>query len=157
VKFLAENGRPRFGMLSALASANAVGEVRTMRTPENRYQSIFSFRGARFGWRSASVTAALLLVFAGAASAELPNSSTINKLALSAYCSQAKTESKSLNEGIVSYKQVAGSASHRALTEHPDVYRDSYAWKAKIVALLDQYGDEPTSELCDGKPSGSSD
>jgi hypothetical protein len=126
-----------------------------MKTPKNRRESKFSFRNARFGWRSSSFTAALLFVFAGAASAELPNSSTINKLALNAYCSQAKTESKSLDNGIVSYKQVAGLASNRALTEHPNIYRDSYAWKAKIVALLDQYGDEPISELCNGKSSGS--
>jgi hypothetical protein len=122
-----------------------------------RRDNKFSFLGGRFGWRSSSFAGVLLLVFAGAASAELPNSSTINKLALNAYCAQAKTESKSLDEGIISYKQVAALASNRALTEHPDVYRDSYAWKAKIVALLDQYGDEPTNELCNGKPSGSPD
>jgi hypothetical protein len=42
-------------------------------------------------------------------------------------------------------------ASNRALIEHPNVYRDSDAWKEKIVALLDQDGDEP-SQLCNRKP-----
>ena len=94
--------------------------------------------------------AALLFAFAGAASAELPNSSTINKLALKAYGSEATIESSELENGSVSYKQVVELASNRALIEHPNVYRDSYAWKANIVALLDQDGDEP-SQLCNRK------
>jgi hypothetical protein len=43
---------------------------------------------------------------------------------------------------------VADLASKLALAEHPNVYRDSAGWKAKIVALLDQYGDDPMIELC---------
>jgi hypothetical protein len=38
---------------------------------------------------------------------------------------------------------VADLASDRALADHPNVYPNPAPWKAKIVALLDQYGDEP--------------
>jgi hypothetical protein len=76
----------------------------------------------------------------------------VNKLALNAYCTVAQKESSSLADGKVSYKQVADAASTQALAEHPNVYRDSFAWKAKIVALLDQYGDEPIGQLCSEDP-----
>ena len=39
-------------------------------------------------------------------------------------------------------------ASNRALADHPGVYSDSSAWEYIISGLLDQYGDEPTSQLC---------
>jgi hypothetical protein len=61
-----------------------VDEVRTMKTPKNQRESKVAFDSVRFGWLNSSFAAALLLAFAGAASAELPNSSTINKLALKA-------------------------------------------------------------------------
>ena len=121
-----------------------------MKTSKNQRESKVAFGSVRFGWLSSSLAAALLFAFAGAASAELPNSSTINKLARKAYCSEAKLESSALENGSVSYKQVVELASNRALIEHPNVYRDSYAWKAQIVALLDQDGDEP-SQLCNRK------
>jgi hypothetical protein len=64
----------------------------------------------------------------------------------SAEAAPAKANS-SVENGSVSYKHVVELASNRALIEHPNVYRDSYAWKAKIAALLDQDDDEP-SQLC---------
>ena len=121
-----------------------------MKTAKNKRESKVAFGSVRCKWLSSSFAAALLVTFAGAASAELPNSSTINKLARKAYCSEAKLESSELENGRVSYKQVVERASNRALIEHPNVYRDSYAWKVKIVALLDQDGDEP-SQLCNRK------
>jgi len=127
-----------------------VDEVKTVKTAKNQRESKVAFGSVRFGWLSSSLAAALLFAFAGAASAELPNPSTINKLARKAYCSEAKIESSELKNGSVSYKQVVERASNRALSEHPNVYRDSYAWKAKIVALLDQDGDEP-AQFCNIK------
>jgi hypothetical protein len=118
-----------------------------MKTPKNQRESKVACGNVQFGWLSSLLAAALLFVFAGAASAELPNSATINKLARKAYCSEAKIESSELKNGRVSYKQVVERASNRALSEHPNVYRDSDAWKAKIVALLDQDGDQP-SQFC---------
>ena len=121
-----------------------------MKTPENQAESKVAFGSVRFGWLSSSLAAALLFAFAGAASAKLPNSATINQLARKAYCSEAKIESSELKNGSISYKQVVEQASNRALSEHPNVYRDSDAWKAKIVALLDQDGDVPT-QVCNIK------
>ena len=118
-----------------------------MKTPKNQRESKVAFDSVRFGRLSSSLAATLIFAFAGAALAELPNSSTINKLALKAYCSEAKIESSELDNGSVSYKHVVELASNRALIEHPNVYRDPYAWKAKIAAPLDQDGDEP-SQLC---------
>jgi hypothetical protein len=127
-----------------------VDEVRTVKISKSQGESKVAFGSVRFGWLSSPLAAALLVAFAGVASAELPNSSTINQLAQKAYCSEAKLESSELKNGSVSYKQVVELASNRALIEHPNVYHDSYAWKAKIVALLDQDGDEP-SQLCNRK------
>jgi len=121
-----------------------------MKTPKNQCESKVAFSSVRCGWLSSSFAAALLIASAGAALAELPNPSTIDKLARKAYCSEAKIESSQLDNGIVSYKHVVELASNQALIEHPNVYRDSYAWKVKIVALLDQDGDEP-SQLCNRK------
>jgi hypothetical protein len=73
-------------------------------------------------------------------------------LALKAYCYEAHQEAALLADGSISYKQVADLASDRALADHPNVYPDPAPWKAKIVALLDQYGDEPMSELCGESP-----
>jgi hypothetical protein len=104
-------------------------------------------------WCPRSVLAgALLIALPAVGLAAPPSTSTINKLALNAYCSEAQSKSPSMADGSVSYKQVAELASNRALIEHPNVYRDSFAWKAKIVALLDQYGDEPIGQLCNEKP-----
>ena len=51
--------------------------------------------------RIASVLAgALLFAFAGAVSAELPNPSTINKLARKACCSEAKIDSSELKKSV---------------------------------------------------------
>jgi hypothetical protein len=126
---------------------DAVEEVRRMKTSKHQQESKISFDSVRFGCRSGTLAGALLLVFAGAASAKLPNVSTINKLALKAYCSEANVESGELAQGSVSYKHVAELASNRALIEHPNIYRDSYAWRSKIAALLDQDGDDP-GQLC---------
>jgi len=59
-------------------------------------------------------------------------------------------ESSQLDNCIVSYKHVVELVSNRALIEHPNVYRYSYAWKVKIVALLGQDGDDP-NQLCNRK------
>ena len=99
-------------------------------------------------WSTVALASALLIALPVAVSAAPPDPSTVNKLALNAYCSEAQSKSHSLEDGSVSYKRVAELASDRALVEHPNIYRDSFAWKAKIVALLDQYGDEPIGQLC---------
>jgi hypothetical protein len=104
-------------------------------------------------WCRRSVLAGALLVAVPAAASAAPLSpSTINKLALNSYCAEAQSESSSLADRKVSYKRIAELASNRALAEHPNVYSDSYAWKAKIVALLDEYGDEPIGQLCNENP-----
>jgi hypothetical protein len=106
-------------------------------------------------WFSAvlgSLTCALWIAPALAASTALPTAQ-IDKLALGAYCTEAQHDQQPLQDGQVSYKKVADLASKRALAEHPNVYKDPNAWKAKIVALLDQYGDEPTTQLCQENPS----
>jgi hypothetical protein len=104
-------------------------------------------------WRSrVALAGSMLIAMPAAASNALGGQTSINKIAIEAYCSEAQSKSALLAEGRVSYKHVAELASERALVEHPSVYRDSSAWKVKIVALLDQYGDEPTSELCSESP-----
>jgi hypothetical protein len=120
-----------------------------MKMSKNQRESKVAFDSVRFGWLSSILAAVLLFAFANAASAELPNYSTINKLVQN--CSQAKIDSSELRDGSISYKDVVEMASNRALIEHPNVYRDSDAWKEKIVALLDQDGDE-LSQLCNRKP-----
>jgi hypothetical protein len=102
-------------------------------------------------WCWKAVFAGSLLIACPAAAANVPQAS-VNKLALKAYCSEAHQKAALLADGGISYKQVADLASDRALTEHPNVYPDPAAWKTKIVALLDQYGDEPMSELCSENP-----
>jgi hypothetical protein len=77
---------------------------------------------------------------------------SFNKLQLKAYCSEADQKAALLADGSISYKQVADLTSDQALTDHPNVYSDPTAWKTRIVALLDQYGDEPMSELCNENP-----
>ena len=105
-------------------------------------------------WCRNSLLAGALLVAlpVAAVSAEPASASTINKLALNSYCVEAQSKSRSLADGKISYKHIADLASDRALVEHPNIYRDSFAWKAKIVALLDQYGDEPIGQLCNENP-----
>jgi hypothetical protein len=102
-------------------------------------------------WWWKTVFAGSLLIACLAAAANVPHAS-VNKLALKAYCSEAHQKAALLADGSISYKQVADLASDRALAEHPNVYPDPAAWKTKIVALLDQYGDEPMNELCSEKP-----
>jgi hypothetical protein len=104
-------------------------------------------------WRmiAASLTW-ILLVKAGSAAAMQPRSEEVSKFALEAYCVEAKKETKPLAEGRISYQTVADLASERALKEHPDVRQNRTAWKTTIVAVLDQYGDEPTKQLCHEHP-----
>ena len=123
-----------------------------MKNITNQRKGYVSLSGFRRLWERAAPAGWLLIVLPMAASAAPPSQSTINKLALNTYCSEARSKSQSLANGSVSYKRVAQLASDRALAEHPNVYRDSFAWKARIVALLDQYGDEPTSQLCNENP-----
>jgi hypothetical protein len=100
-------------------------------------------------WWSAAFAASLLIALPASAASNAPGEQAlINKFALNAYCSEAQSNSALLADGSISYKQVADLASKLALAEHPNVYRDSAGWKAKIVALLDQYGDDPMIELC---------
>jgi hypothetical protein len=75
-----------------------------------------------------------------------------NKLALRAYCSEAYSESALLANGSTSYKQVINHASARAMVEYPNVCPDISAWKTRIDAMLDQYGDEDLPELCRENP-----
>jgi hypothetical protein len=75
-----------------------------------------------------------------------------NRLALKAYCSEAHDESASLANGSTSYENVIRRASARAMLNYPNVCPDISAWKMKISAILDQYGDEPLPELCREDP-----
>jgi hypothetical protein len=119
-----------------------------MRNSTNQCKSHFSLgRLSRWGW-SVAFAGSMLIAIPAAASNAPGGQTSINKIAIEAYCSEAQSKSALLADGSVSYKRVADLASERALVEHPNVYRDSSAWKVKIVALLDQYGDEPMSELC---------
>ena len=77
----------------------------------------------------------------------------MSKLALDAYCTEAKEEQRPLAEGQISYKTIVEKAGERAVEEHPDVSSDPDAWKTKIVAVLDQFGDEPTTQLCRENPA----
>jgi hypothetical protein len=114
------------------------------------YTSSRSKASFRQWWRKA-VFAGSLLVACPAAAANVPRA-LVNKLALNAYCSDAHQKAALLADGSISYKQVADLASDQALAEHPNVYFDRAVWKTRIVALLDQYGDEPMSELCSENP-----
>jgi hypothetical protein len=75
-----------------------------------------------------------------------------NKLALKAYCSEARNESALLANGSTSYKDVINRASSRAMVEYPNICPDISAWKARIGAILDQYGDEALPQLCSEDP-----
>src|ERR1700728_4481824 len=115
-------------------------------------RSVFTFAQLRRWWWSVSFAGFLLLPIPAVGANAPTNQALINKSALNAYCAEARRESALLADGSVSYKHVADSASDRALVEHPHVYSDSASWKAKIVAMLDQYGHEPMSELCTENP-----
>lgn len=99
-------------------------------------------------------TVLLVIAFAFPARASKINSekAAINQAALGAYCEEAEENRQQLSDGRLSYKTVARLASNRAMNEHPEVYRDSNAWLARIVDLLDKYGDEPRPELCHEDP-----
>jgi hypothetical protein len=75
-----------------------------------------------------------------------------NRLALQTYCLEAHDESGLLANGGTSYKDVIERASERALVKYPNVCPDRSAWKLRIDAILDQYGDEPLPELCSEDP-----
>jgi len=77
---------------------------------------------------------------------------SINKIALNTYCAEAQSKSSSLANGSISYKHVLDLASQRAFSEHPNVYRSPFAWKARLSVLLDQYGDDPAIQLCSDNP-----
>lgn len=106
--------------------------------------------------RSAVLAGLVLVGLPTALRAEPASQSTVNKFALNAYCDEARNKSEPLADGTMSYKRIAELASRRALAEHPNVYSDSFAWKAKIVALLNQYGDEPLGQLCTENPGAHS-
>jgi hypothetical protein len=79
------------------------------------------------------------------------NQAMIKQFALGAYCAEAQSNSTAMANGTISYKRVADLASDLALADHPGIYSDSSAWKYTISELLDEYGDEPTSQLCSEK------
>jgi hypothetical protein len=122
-----------------------------MRSEANQRKRHFLFATVGRWWWSVALSGYLFMPLPAVAS-NAGNQATISKFALNAYCSEARSQSTLLREGTVSYKEVADMASERALTEYPNVYHDPSAWKAKIVAVLDQYGDEPTAELCGENP-----
>ena len=76
------------------------------------------------------------------------NQAVVKQLALNAYCSEAQSKSTSMANGSTSYKRIAELASNRALADHPGIYSDSSGWEYTINGLLDEYGDEPTNQLC---------
>jgi hypothetical protein len=90
---------------------------------------------------------------AAASAAPAHPAAQINKLALNAYCLEAQKKSRLLADEQVSYKSITELASDRAMLDHPGVLKDSASWKTRIVAMLDQYGDEPNAQLC-GEDSG---
>jgi hypothetical protein len=75
-----------------------------------------------------------------------------SKFALDAYCTEAKKELRPLAQGQISYESLAEMASKRAVIDHPDMYKTRTAWKSTIIAVLDQYGDEPVTQLCREEP-----
>jgi hypothetical protein len=94
----------------------------------------------------------MIWIGAGSALPAQPPDAQVNKLALDAYCAEAEKELTPLVQGQISYETIAEKASERAVTDHPDIYKTPTAWKTKIVAVLDQYGDEPTTQLCREEP-----
>ena len=94
----------------------------------------------------------MIWIGAGSAFSAQPPDEQVNKFALDAYCTEAEKELKPLAQGQISYETITEKASERAVTDHPDIYRTPTAWKTKIVAVLDQYGDEPTTQLCREDP-----
>jgi len=120
-----------------------------------RAKAEHSYKSAFILWRAMrlclrTVLAAFICAGWTAAASAAPNHSAaqINKFALTAYCVEAQQKLRLLGDGQLSYKDVAELASDRALMDHPGVYKNSAAWKTRIVAVLDQYGDEPTTQLC---------
>ena len=105
-------------------------------------QLILGFTLAVFGVRVVTVSAATSNVSYVSA----------NRLALKAYCSEAHDESALLANGSTSYEDVIRRASARAMLDYPNVCPDKSAWKMRIGAILDQYGDEPLPELCREDP-----
>ena len=122
-----------------------------MRNITSQYKCHFSSAQLRQWW--GAVAGSLLIALPAAASNAPSDQALINQFALNAYCSEAQSKSALLAAGSISYERVVDLASDRALVEHPNVYPDPSGWKAKIVALLDQYGDEPMSELCIEPPA----
>jgi hypothetical protein len=102
-------------------------------------------------WR-AVFAGSLLIAVPATASNEHDRLAPINKIAVNAYCAEAQSKSSSLANGSISYKHVLDLASARAFSEHPNVYRSPFAWKARLTVLLDQYGDDPASQLCSDNP-----
>ena len=127
-------------------------EVTKMWNKQSWGQSHFSLaqRGQLF-WR-AVFAGSLLVAVPATASNEHDRLASINKIAVNAYCAEVQSKSSSLANGSISYKHVLDLASERAFSEHPNVYRSPFAWKARLTVLLDQYGDDPASQLCSDNP-----
>jgi hypothetical protein len=117
---------------------------------ERSHKSAFLFRAAA---RLCLLTVSAVSIScvgwtAPAAAASGQPAAQINQFALSAYCNEAQEKSRLLANDQVSYKSITELASDRAMLDHPGVLKDSVAWKTRIVAMLDQYGDEPNAQLC---------
>src|SRR5262249_52952666 len=145
-------------MVFAVSSLNFSCDVEEVGTMKAIPYKDFGSRALQYRacLRSAVLAGLLLVGLPTAVPAEPASQSTVNKFALNAYCDEARNKSEPLADGTISYKRIAELASRRALAEHPNVYSDSFAWKAKIVALLNQYGDEPLGQLCTENPGAHS-
>jgi hypothetical protein len=104
-------------------------------------------RFCRSGWY-ASVVGSLMIPAIAIGATPSANQAVVKQLALNAYCYEAQSKSTSMANGSISYKRIAELASNRAIADHPGIYSDSSAWEYAISELLDQYGDEPTNQLC---------
>ena len=107
-------------------------------------------RCCRSGWY-ASVVGSFMMPAIAMAATPSTNQAVVKQLALNAYCSEAQSKSTSMANGGTSYKRIAELASNRALADHPGIYSDSSRWEYIINGILDQYGDEPTNQLCTEK------
>jgi hypothetical protein len=117
-----------------------------------------SYKSTLILWKATrlcSLTVLAVFICAGwtaaASTASNQSPTQINKFALSAYCIEAQKKSGLSTDGQVSYKRITELASYRALLDHPTIFNNPASWKTRIVAMLDQYGDEPT-QLCREEP-----
>lgn len=120
---------------------------------KKRINQSWSLRSRKLSRCLVPVASLTWIIWVGAAfAAPASLDGQASKFALDAYCTEAKKELRPLAQGQISYEIIAEMASQRAVTDHPDIYKTPIAWKSKIVAVLDQYGDEPLTQLCREDP-----